>query len=139
MLSMHAFRVYSSDTTYSSHCDAKAACAKTAIDEGVLDYLKRGNGHFPPSDPAGGEQVRTSSVQVFLAPISLQNFYDGLPKPFPEVVGDKTALEINGPAWLNTTIQTARGGRLKATFHWLMDGSAGCKLFFPIIRFSSVT
>ena len=135
MLSMHAFRVYSSAPIYSSHSDAKTACAKSAIDEGVLDYLKRGNGHFPPSNPTGDDHVRTSSVQVFPPPISLQNFYESLPKPFPEPVGGKTASEINGPAWLNTTIQTARGGRLKATFLWLMDGSAGCKLSTALFGF----
>ena len=126
MLSMHALRVYSSDTIYSCHADAKAACAKIAIDGGVLDYLKRGNGHSPSSEPVGDECVGT--FPVIAAPISLQEFYDSLPKPFAESVGDKTASEINGPAWLNTAIQAARGGRLKASFFWLMDGSAGCKL-----------
>ena len=135
MLSLHAFRVYSSDPIYSSHSDAKAACAKTAIDEGVLDYLERGNGHCPLSNRTADGCVRTSGVPVFLPPISLQNFYDSLPKPFPEFVGDKTASEINGPAWLNTAIQTARGSKLKATFLWLMDDSAGCKLSSALFCF----
>ncbi|KAF8237288.1 hypothetical protein L208DRAFT_1457291 [Tricholoma matsutake] len=125
MLSMHVFRVYSSDAIYSCHFDAKAACAKIAVDEGVLDYLKQGNGHCPSSDSAGDEHMKTSSVPVIAGPISLQDFYESLPKPFSELVGDKTASEINGPAWLNTIIQGARGSRLKATFLWLMDRSAG--------------
>jgi hypothetical protein len=124
---MHAFRVYSSDATYSCHSDAKSACAEIAVGEGVIDYLKQGNGHCPSSDP-GDEHVRTSSAPVIAGPISVQDFYESLPKPFPEFVGDKTASEINGPAWLNTTIQGARGGRLKANFHWMIDGSAGCKV-----------
>jgi hypothetical protein len=128
LLSMHAFRVYSSDTTYSSHSDAKAACAKTAVDEGVIDYLKRGNGHSPPSEPVHDSHVRISGMPVTAGPISLQAFYESLPRPFPELVGEKTALEINGPAWLNTTIQAAKGGRFKATFFWMTDASAGRKL-----------
>jgi hypothetical protein len=131
---MHAFRVYSSDVTYSSHSDAKVACAKIAVDEGVLDYLKRGNGHSPPSEPVHDSHVRNSGGPVTSGPISLQAFYESLPRPFPELVGDKTALEINGPAWLNTTIQAARGGRLKANFFWMTDGSAGCKLSPRISR-----
>jgi len=34
--------------------------------------------------------------------LSLQVFYESLLQPFHEPVGDKTAYEINGPAWLNT-------------------------------------
>lgn len=130
MLSMHAFRVYSSEATYSCPSDAKVACTKSAIDEGVLDYIKRGNGHNLSLAPIGDEHMGTSSAPAITGPISLQDFYESLPKPFPEFVGEKTASEINGPAWLNTTIQTARGGRLKAAFFWLMDGSVGCRLPF---------
>jgi hypothetical protein len=130
MLSTHAFRVYSTDTTYSCQSDAQAACAKSAIDEGVLDYIKQGNGHRPPSDPPSDEPVMPCAPVIRGPPITLQDFYESLPKPFPESFGDQTASEINGPAWINTAIQGARGGRLKANFHWLMDTSAGCKASF---------
>ena len=43
-LSQHVARIYLSDPTFDTHLDAKAACAKAAILEGVLDFIKHGNG-----------------------------------------------------------------------------------------------
>jgi hypothetical protein len=62
------------------------------------------------------------------SPLSLQEFYDALPRPFPEQFGDKAAVEINAPAWLNVTVQSARGGKLTPSFMWFTDGGNGREL-----------
>lgn len=80
-----------------------------------------------------------------MTPLSLQMFYESLPQPFPEALDGATAAEINAPAWLNMTVQSARGGRLKVNFVSLSERSSGCKsqsnhIFFEqIMRMSQST
>ncbi|KAF9005117.1 hypothetical protein BDQ17DRAFT_1471311 [Cyathus striatus] len=132
-LTQHAFRVYSVECKHPSPSAAKLACAKTAVDEGVLEYIKHGNGQ---TSPASATNEPTNAMISSIPPppsppITLQSFYETLPQPFPEDVGHKTAPDINAPMWLNTTIQSARGSQLKCTFTSITDdtlGLQGCLL-----------
>lgn len=124
----HAFRAYSTDSLYASRQEAKAACAKNALEEGVLDYIKHGNGQTErPKPENGSDSVKEENVtpEPETAALSLQEFYESLPQPFHEPVGDKTAYEIHGPSWLNTALQTARGARLRTTFTWITNSAQG--------------
>lgn len=71
------------------------------------------------SDQPAASQITTA--------LTLQRFYDSLPQPFPESFGDKSATEINAPGWLNTIIQSARGGQLSTSFIWISEGTLGCR------------
>jgi hypothetical protein len=111
-----------------------------ALDQGVLDYIKHGNGQTQPSvpEPLNDENMEnTEKVTDTISPppsaLSLQTFYEALPQPFPEPFGDKTASEINAPAWLNTTIQASRGGKLSTNFIWINDGILGRKWQIQIV------
>lgn len=130
-LSPHLSKVYSTNTIYDTDFHAKQACAKLALEQGVLNFVKHGDGQSQPAAAAGAckddEKATDSKDSTPAAGLSLQSFYETLPKPFPETVGDKTAAEINAPAWLNSAIQTARGGRLSQTFIWIADGTLGRK------------
>ncbi|OBZ72869.1 putative transporter C11D3.18C [Grifola frondosa] len=124
-LSTRVVRVWSVDTTYASPADAKKACAELALAEGVLQYVRQ-------HDPQGAPEPHADEAP-FVKPRawSVQEFFETLPQPLPEPVQNKSALDINGPAWLNTTIQSARGGKLVPNFVWTSDpglGMHGCLL-----------
>lgn len=110
-------RVYSVNTVYTSPGDAKKACADAALADGVVDYIKswQANAVDQPPDELGSP-----------APITLQQFFESLPQPFPETVTGNSAADINGPAWLNTTIQAARGGKLVPNFIYTVNPQTGC-------------
>lgn len=118
------------DTIFENRADAKKDCARVALEQGVLDFIKHGNGQTVPAapppvddvldEPATDEKPRPQTM-------TLQGFYETLPKPLPEPVGEKTALEINAPGWLNTTMQLAKGARLSTHFHWITDVKMGSK------------
>ncbi|EGN97416.1 hypothetical protein SERLA73DRAFT_75102 [Serpula lacrymans var. lacrymans S7.3] len=128
-LSPHSHRVYASDTIYNTFIEAKVACAKAAIDEGVLDFIKHGNGQARPASPrpfARPDHNDLGEISPALRPpLTLQNFYDTLPRPFPESAGDKSAADINAPSWLNSMIQLARGSRLSMKFVFTSSGTIG--------------
>jgi len=64
--------------------------------------------------------------------LTLQGFFEALPRPLPEPVDDKTVAEINAPGWLNGLIQSARGGKLEHKFIWTADTKLGSMLYsFP--------
>ena len=86
-------------------------CAETALKEGVVDFISSW-------DLAMFDLLEASESH---SPLSLQQFFEGLPQPFPETVPSGSAAEINGPAWLNTAIQAARGGKLVPNFIWTLD------------------
>ncbi|PPR02679.1 hypothetical protein CVT24_002101 [Panaeolus cyanescens] len=123
-LNPHLFRVYVTDPIYNTAKLAKYESARIALESDVLDFIKYGNGQTQPP-PKTDEDLEDDSATDLSAPnirgISLQEFYESLPKPFPEDFGDKNASEINAPAWLNTTLQTARGGRFNITFVPIME------------------
>ncbi|KII84788.1 hypothetical protein PLICRDRAFT_179128 [Plicaturopsis crispa FD-325 SS-3] len=131
-LSPHSSRVYSSTVSFETLVEAKKACAIVAMEQDVLEYIKHGNGQTQPAQPdtlqPGAPVASTSEITPDSTPpsaMTLQGFYDSLPQPFPEDLGDKLASQINGPAWLNQTIQSARGGRLSTHFIWTTDGISG--------------
>lgn len=129
-LNAHVLRVYSVDPIYNSAKDAKIACAKVALEEGVIDFIQFGNGQTQPplkkveqdeQDEMANERKRTATT--LLKPLTLQEYYDSLPQPFPESEGKKTASEINAPSWLNTAMQSARGGQLHSNFTPILDNA----------------
>ncbi|KAI0048163.1 hypothetical protein FA95DRAFT_1558312 [Auriscalpium vulgare] len=125
-LSPHSIRVYSVDTTFSTFEEAKNACAKDAIADGVIDFIQHGNGQTQPA-----ERDYVSENEGAVAPtaptagITLQGFFDALPRPLPEPIEATVAAEINAPSWLNQLVQSARGGKLSLQFIWLADNKYG--------------
>ena len=115
---------------------AKAACAADAIAEGILDFIMFGNGQTDPAEKRLFEPPQDDAASA--APpvtLTLQGFFEALPRPLPEPVDDKTVAEINAPGWLNTLIQSARGGKFEHKFIWTTDtklGSMFMFLFFPL-------
>lgn len=127
-LNAHVFRAYSVDPIYNSAKEAKFACAKVALEEGVIEFIKFGNGQTqPPPKVEQDEQDKMANIKKEITtlskPLTLQEFYDSLPQPFPESVGEITASEINAPGWLNTTMQSARGGQLYSRFTPIVDNA----------------
>lgn len=134
-LSLHLFRVCSVDVIHPSFEVAKAACAADAIAEGILDFIMFGNGQTAPAEKRLFEphedDVTSASPPVTL---TLQGFFEALPRPLPEPVDDKTVAEINAPGWLNTLIQSARGGKFEQKFIWTTDTKLG-SMFVPFLSF----
>ncbi|KAG2125842.1 hypothetical protein BD769DRAFT_1668647 [Suillus cothurnatus] len=58
-------------------------------------------------------------------PLTLQAFYESLPRPFPESFESKDVNEFGAPGYMNTLIQNARGGKLTTTFIFASDGTSG--------------
>ncbi|KAI0284173.1 hypothetical protein BC826DRAFT_1179399 [Russula brevipes] len=111
-LSLHLFRVFSVDVVHPSFEAAKAACA-----EGILDFIKFGNGQTVPAERRHFQPQEDDAVSS--APpiaLTLQGFFEAPPRPLPEPVDDKTVAEINAPGWLNALIQSARGGSSTSSF-----------------------
>lgn len=133
-LNPHVFRAYSVDPMYDTVRAARIACAKVAIDQGVIDFIQYGNGQLEPAkvvdDGVTDYDMDMSPDYLPSIPakgISLQDYYESLPQPFPEEVGQQTASEINAPAWLNMAIQSARGGRLVLHFTPIADNERNCE------------
>ena len=116
-----------------SKSPAKKACSTEAIAQGVIDFIKHGNGQTKPSTPtaqtllesldSSKENEDTPGDKGKRAAISLQSFFDGLPKPFPEDV--KHDVEhVNAVGILNSTLQTAKGAKL--TLDWYFINEHGC-------------
>jgi hypothetical protein len=130
-LSLHLFRAFSVDVEYATFEEAKAACAADAIAEGILDFIKFGNGQTAPAERrlfASPEDEAPSTVPPPIA-LTLQGFFEALPRPLPEAVDNKTVGEINAPGWLNMLIQSARGGKLALKFIWTTDTKLGSMCF----------
>jgi len=138
-LNAHVFRAYSVDPIFNYQRLAKLACARSAVREGVLDFIKFGNGQTQPTkvaendleDPAG--ILRESTPSPPPKGLSLQEFFETLPRPFPESIGDASINEFNAPAWLNLTLQSARGGRLVSSYTPVVDGVRHCWCFPPYL------
>ncbi|KAF8552813.1 hypothetical protein OG21DRAFT_1415383, partial [Imleria badia] len=125
-LSPHVARIYLSDSTFDTHLDAKGACAKAAVLEGVLDFIKHGNGQTRPSSPTPStSSIAQSPPVTATTPWTLQAFYDTLPRPFPESFETTDASEINALGWVNNLVQIARGGKLVLSFFFASDGPPG--------------
>jgi hypothetical protein len=128
-LSMHLFRVFSVDVVHPSFEAAKATCAADAIAEGILDFIKFGNGQTAPAERRLFQEDDTASGPPPIA-LTLQGFFEALPRPLPEPVDDKAVTEINAPGWLNGLLQSARGGKFEHRFIWTTDIKLGSMSFF---------
>lgn len=138
-LSTHVQRVYTVRPTHPDEATAIAACSEIALQEGVLDFIKFGNGQTAPAPEPPKEQgqvVPTRGANVAIKPgragsVTLQEFFDSLPKPFPESRGaaseGKPAVEINAPGVLNTILQVAKGARFSVFFYNLLDTKTRCE------------
>lgn len=128
-LSPHVIKVYASDTIYNTYNEAKAACAEAALREGALDFIKHGNGQLRPASPQPYSPPSSSDINGVSAnkqpPLTLQVFYESLPRPFPESFESKDANEFGAPGYMNTLVQNARGGKLTTTFVFTSDGTPG--------------
>lgn len=128
-LSPHVIKVYASDTIYSTYNEAKVACAEAALREGVLEFIKHGNGQLRPASPQLYSPPSSSGINSVSAnkqpPLTLQAFYESLPRPFPEPLESKDANEFSAPGYMNTLVQNARGGKLTTTFIFTSDGTPG--------------
>ncbi|TFY56928.1 hypothetical protein EVG20_g8744, partial [Dentipellis fragilis] len=121
-LSLHSERVYSVTQQYDDFAAAKAACAKVAIDEDLLEFIKHGNGQTQPAHTSVLDYDNAdATLQLPPAAMSLQGFFESLPRPFPEPIEGKTATEINAPSWLNVLIQSVKGTKITLNFIWILE------------------
>lgn len=118
-------RVFSVETSHDSPGAAKESCANVAIEHGILDFIRLGNDQ---TEPSLSPDTTLASNEDLTRPLTLQQYFDSLPRPFTEeCLKDKTFVtEINGPSWLNVTLQSAAGARFQATFTWLSEEGFGC-------------
>jgi len=123
-LNPHVFRSYSVQAIYDSPNEAKSECANAALQEGILEFIMYGNGQTEPTKIQDDDLVENMSDTGTPPPtktLSLQEYYDSLPKPFPEDLGPGNAVEVNAPGYLNVLLQAARGGRLNVFFQPIVD------------------
>lgn len=121
-LSPHLLEVYSTDTTFPSYSDAQATCAREAVENGVLDFIRSASsGSSQESHLASVPPASLSSNDH----TTLHTFFDALPKPFPDFPDPhaKTFAELTrGPvAYVNNALQSCRGGRFSAQYIWNSD------------------
>ncbi|KAJ7216950.1 hypothetical protein B0H12DRAFT_1329442 [Mycena haematopus] len=112
-LAPHCWHVYSCQPTCDSPSEAREHCAELAIDEGVLEFIKHGNGQTAPKS----DLASSSRTPFELLKHDLQSFYESLPRPFAEPFEEKTATEINAPGWLGNLLANAKGARFTAEFY----------------------
>ncbi|KAF8258505.1 hypothetical protein EI94DRAFT_1911940 [Lactarius quietus] len=97
---------------------------------GILDFIKFGNGQTVPAErrlfaqPEPEDEEQSAAAPPPIA-LTLQGFFEALPRPLPEPVDNKTVGEINAPGWLNMLIQSTRGGKLELKFIWTTDTKLG--------------
>ena len=129
-LNSHVCRVYASDPVHNTPWQAKLACANAAIKEGVIAFIQFGNGQTEPTKAVdnGVENldIRSDTPPPPTTGITLQDFFDTLPKPFPEDISERGPN--NTPTWLNLTLQSARGARLVSSFIPIIDNVRHRKL-----------
>lgn len=121
-LSANIQRTYSVPVSvdYPQKSVAMAACARLALEQDALEFIKHGDGlECPIVVPFEGAEalpprksspfVSTHALIFLPAPpptvTTLQVFYAALPKPMPDIIGTKPSGEINAIAWLNSTVQ----------------------------------
>lgn len=124
-LSNEQWRVWSVDTTFDDPVDAQVACCKMYEDE-ILEYLREKATGILSSAPTSDSKP-VPSVLSAAATWTVQQYFETLRKPFPEDIGNKTAIEINAPSWFNSMLQTSRGSKLAANFIWTESTKHGCK------------
>ena len=82
-LLMYLFRVFTVDVVHLTFEAAKAMCAADAISEGILDFIKFGNGQTAPAERRLFQDDDTMSAPPPGA-LTLQGFFEALPRPLPE-------------------------------------------------------
>ena len=101
------------------------------MSEGILDYIKYGNGQTQPAvAPSDSDVIEPASImrepeidKKGRPSITLEDFFDTLPKPFPEALGEKPITEVNAAGMLNTTLQLAKGARLNLMYYFTNENS----------------
>lgn len=122
--------MYSTDATFASKDEAKASCARQAVEDGVLEYIKFGNGQKAPPPKDLPSRPGTSHSQRY----SLQEYFETLPRPFPVDVGHKSAHEFQAASWLNSMIQHTKIPQFKTAYYYTNSdvrgggGLSGCVL-----------
>ncbi|KAG1748203.1 hypothetical protein EDB19DRAFT_1825904 [Suillus lakei] len=104
----HTWLKSASGTIYDTYNKAKAACA---LREGVLDFIKHGNGQPRPASsklypPSSSSDINGVSANK-RPPLRLQAFYESLPGPFPESFESKDTNGFSAPGYINTLVQNA--------------------------------
>ena len=142
-LTPHCKRLFSVPPAFESRSLAKKECSTEAIAQGIIEFIKHGNGQAKPATPTAktllenldaangneGKEETSSGEKGRKGALSLQVFFDSLPKPFPEEV--KAEVEtISAVGILNSTLQTAKGAKL--TLDWFFVNEHGCECFIPI-------
>ncbi|VDC01565.1 unnamed protein product [Peniophora sp. CBMAI 1063] len=127
-LSAHSAKIYSVDATYDHFEDARSACADEAVADGVIEFIKHGNGqkHPAPPDYSNQHAVAADAPVTAVTAASVEDFFESLPRPFPEAefVGKKID-EISAVPWLNALAQSAKGGRLTLRYIPVPDSKYG--------------
>ncbi len=128
-LSPHLLEVYSTDTTFLSYSEAQAMCAREAVENGVLDFIR--------SASSGSSEAQLASVPP--PPLgsndhtTLHIFFDALPKPFPDFPDPhaKTFAELTRApvAYVNNALQSCRGSRFSVQYIWNSDYTHNRKHF----------
>ncbi|KAF5384176.1 hypothetical protein D9615_003163 [Tricholomella constricta] len=122
-------RVYASDMIYHTAHEAQATCAQLAIDQKVFHLIKDTASNIaipqtvavkqkPPPKPTGA--------------VSLQAWFDALPRPLPKFFDTKTVSGIGAISLLNEWVTKARGARLKLQYFWPTEPTQG--LFGCVLR-----
>ncbi|KAJ7714078.1 hypothetical protein B0H16DRAFT_1471574 [Mycena metata] len=112
-LTPHCFRVYSCEAIFDSPDEAREHCATAAIDEGVLEFIRHGNGQMAPQANPTLVPDRQFKLQT------LQTFYESLPRPLEEDFDQKTAAEINASGTFATLLATSTGSHFVPEFYHL--------------------
>ena len=146
-LSQHLYRVYSSAPTYTDPAAAKTVAAKVALDQDVIIFIKHGDGQKVPL-PSSEEYITPSAVadvpdiqemrrrakadrDLLSKAVSLQTFFDNLPKPLPDAVALKPADGTSHPiSWLSKLVQQGKSYKLNMVFIWTSDPRINCASSF---------
>ncbi|KAI6144341.1 hypothetical protein BKA82DRAFT_1003728 [Pisolithus tinctorius] len=128
-LSPHVDHVYMSEPTFDTYGEAKEACAAAAITEGVLRFIKHGDGQVRPPSPRQSRSPlldeKNKQSDHLKLPLTLQNFFDSLPRPLPETFDTSNAYQINATAWLNTLIRNSKGSKFAMVSYYISGSTPG--------------
>ncbi|KAF8315797.1 uncharacterized protein EI90DRAFT_300196 [Cantharellus anzutake] len=152
-LTPHLKKVFSVRTAHQDDEDAKAAVAKEAVAQGILEFIKHGDGQQEPM-PSAAEYAppeylmegpddpsfpatrqasdRVAKENEMTKIQTINTFWDALPKPLPAPgVGVGSGDLVDPKSWVNQMLQQNKGCQLTLTFSWSMhprSGLHGCVL-----------
>ncbi|KAG5352999.1 hypothetical protein C0989_011283 [Termitomyces sp. Mn162] len=122
---LHVSQYHATDQIYATQKEAKSACARLAISEGVLKAI---------GDLQQSSSQSPSSTQEPSDPISLHEWFDKLPRPLPPFFDDKVLTEIHGAVTLDSWAGKARGARFKMYYYFPTFGQEPHRLFGCVLR-----